>query len=100
MGVLIEALAKHLGEQGMVPTQTGLARLARTGVTGIPPQPEAAAGEARVLTRLAPDALSGRRWAQLAQTAGDRLRHGRAVNLDPASLVLDTLLQMQRTARP
>ena len=79
---------------------TGLARLARTGVTGTPPQPEAAAGEARVLTRLAPDALSGRRWAQLAQTAGDRLRHGRAVNLDPASLVLDTLLQMQRTARP
>ncbi len=30
VGVLIEALAKHLGEQGMVPTQSGLAHLART----------------------------------------------------------------------
>ncbi|MFZ5962054.1 DNA polymerase III subunit delta' [Thalassococcus sp. BH17M4-6] len=77
-----------------------LARLARTGVIGAPPDLQAAPDEARILSRLAPDARAGRLWAQLAQTSGDRLRHGRAVNLDPANLVLDTLLHMQATARP
>lgn len=75
-----------------------LARLARTGVTGQPPRFEAATGEAQTLIRLARDPRAGRDWAQLAQTAGDRLRHGRAVNLDPANLILDTLLHIKDTA--
>lgn len=75
-----------------------LARLARTGATGQPPTVEAAAGEAAILTRLAPTAHKGRAWADLATQVSDRTRHGQAVNLDPAALVLDTVFKMQETA--
>lgn len=68
-----------------------LARLARTGATGAPPAVEAARGEAEALARLAPTPQQGRIWADLAQEVSDRARHGLAVNLDPAALVLDTL---------
>lgn len=75
-----------------------LARLARTGAAGAPPNPEAAPGEAQVLSRLASDPASGRAWAEMAAVATARSRHGKAVNLDPAALVLDTVFKMQETA--
>jgi DNA polymerase III subunit delta' len=74
-----------------------LARLARTGATGTT-APEAAPGEAALMARLAPTPLHARAWADLAQTLGIRARRGRAVNLDPAALLLDTLLKMNETA--
>jgi DNA polymerase-3 subunit delta' len=74
-----------------------LARLARTGVTGHPP-PEAIANEAATLSRLAPTAQKGRAWASSAQEISARLQHGRAVNLDPAALVLDTFFKIQHIA--
>lgn len=76
-----------------------LSRLARTGATGLAPGMEAAPQEATTLTRLAPDQRAGRAWAQIAQETGARARHGIAVNLDPAALVLDTLIKMSQTAR-
>lgn len=75
-----------------------LSRLARAGVTGMAPQADAAPGEAEVLARLAPDARSGRIWAQAAEDVGARLRHGEAVNLDPAALILDTVFKLQSIA--
>jgi len=75
-----------------------LARLARTGATGNPPQPQAAPDEAAVLTRLAATPDRGRAWAEIAATITARVRHGQAVNLDPAALVLDTVFKMQETA--
>ncbi|MGR3760086.1 DNA polymerase III subunit delta' [Roseobacteraceae bacterium NS-SX3] len=78
--------------------ETALARLARTGAAGQPPQPEAAPGEAAMLSRLAPSMAKGRAWADLAAEASQRARHGQAVNLDPAALVLDTVFKMQDTA--
>ncbi|MDZ7710630.1 MAG: DNA polymerase III subunit delta' [Roseovarius sp.] len=75
-----------------------LARLARTGATGAPPATEAVPNEAMLLARLAPDAGRARAWAQVAEEVGARARHGLAVNLDPASLVLDTVLRMKQTA--
>ena len=74
-----------------------LARLARAGASGAPP-PEAVPGEAEVMSRLAPTARQGRAWADCAQEIGARAMHGRAVNLDPAALVLDTVFRMQKTA--
>lgn len=74
-----------------------LARLARTGATGTP-LPEAAPDEAATFARLAPNAVAARHWADLSATTGARLRHGRAVNLDPAALVLDTLIKLNDTA--
>ena len=75
-----------------------LARLARTGASGTPPVPQAAPGEAEVLTRLAPTPQAARAWAELAAVVTTRARHGQAVNLDPAALVLDTVFKMQATA--
>ncbi|MEO0487579.1 MAG: DNA polymerase III subunit delta' [Pseudomonadota bacterium] len=75
-----------------------LARLARTGVAG-PPMPEANEGEAALLTRLSPDANAARRWAELAQSLGERARRGAAVNLDPAGLIFDTLLKIEESAK-
>ena len=75
-----------------------LARLARTGASGTPPAPEAAADEATMLTRLSPTPQAARAWADLAAEVTARVRHGQAVNLDPAALVLDTVFKMQNTA--
>lgn len=74
-----------------------LARLARAGTLRATP-PEAAPGEAALFARLAPDARAARLWAELAQTLGTRARRGRAVNLDPAALLMDMLLRIDETA--
>lgn len=75
-----------------------LARLARSGAAGHPPTIEAAPGEAAMMARLAPGPDSARAWATTAQQISARTGHGRAVNLDPASLVLDTVFRIQKTA--
>lgn len=75
-----------------------LARLARTGATGTTQAPEAASGEAEILARLSPSPDAGRAWAEAAAEITPRLRRAAAVNLDPASLVLDTVIRLQRTA--
>ncbi|WP_128254442.1 DNA polymerase III subunit delta' [Falsirhodobacter deserti] len=74
-----------------------LARMARAGTLGQLP-PEAARGEADVIERLSPDPLSARQWAELQQTLGLRARRGRAVNLDPAALLMDMFLRIDETA--
>ena len=74
-----------------------LARLSRTGVLGTTP-PEATPGEATLLPRLAPDAHAARAWADLQQTLGAKARRGKAVNLDPATLLLDMILRIDETA--
>jgi DNA polymerase-3 subunit delta' len=75
-----------------------LSRLARTGATGTPPAPQAAQGEADILRRLSPSPDQARIWADLAATIGARARHGIAVNLDPAALVLDTFVKIAKAA--
>ncbi|MEO0665464.1 MAG: DNA polymerase III subunit delta' [Pseudomonadota bacterium] len=74
-----------------------LARLARTGLTGAP-LPEAGPGEADALARLSPDPAAARRWADLAQSLTTRARQGAAVNLDPQSLIFDTMLKIETEA--
>ncbi|MDO6731895.1 DNA polymerase III subunit delta' [Marinovum sp. 2_MG-2023] len=75
-----------------------LIRLARSGATGQMPLPAAAPREAEVFARLAPDARRARAWAEIGQEIAARTRHGRAVNLDPAALILDTMIKLQKTA--
>lgn len=76
-----------------------LSRLARAGASG-QPLPEAAPGEAQTFNRLAPDARAARAWADTAAQVSKRARHGLAVNLDPAALVLDTVFSIAKTASP
>ncbi|MEL7164974.1 MAG: DNA polymerase III subunit delta' [Pseudomonadota bacterium] len=98
---LADAAAARGGEEKLdlfyTLLEIALNRLARTGA-GQPPRVEAAPNEAQILTRLAPHAALARAWADTAQTALERARHGRAVNLDPGALVLDTLQKLSATA--
>jgi DNA polymerase-3 subunit delta' len=73
-----------------------LARAARSGLAG--PPAEAAPGEAELLARLAPGAAAARAWAETQAALDARARQGRAVNLDPAALILDMLLRIDQTA--
>lgn len=74
-----------------------LARLARAGLIG--PGPEITTGEAQLLARLSPHDVAARAWAEQAAAVQDRLRHGRAVNIDSSALMLDALLAIDETAR-
>ncbi|AJE47871.1 DNA polymerase III subunit delta' [Celeribacter indicus] len=74
-----------------------LARLARAGA-GRPPIVEAAPGEAGLMARLAPDAWAAGDWAVLQQELSARAAHARAVNLDPAALILDMVFKINDTA--
>ena len=74
-----------------------LARLARAGTRQSLP-PEAARGESDLIARLSPTPYHAREWADLAQHLGLRARRARAVNLDPAALLLDMLLHINETA--
>ena len=72
-----------------------LTRMARAGLMG-PPLPQAARGEGALLARLAPDDLAARAWAGAQARLSARARAGRAVNLDPAALVMDMLMELAR----
>lgn len=70
-------------------------RLARAGAAGaLEPASE---GEAALMQKLAPDMSAAKRWARHSDELLARLRHGRSVNLDAASLILDTFLRLQRS---
>lgn len=75
-----------------------LSRAARAGLMG-EPSAQGAPGEARLLARISPDDSAARAWAQLQQELTDRSRHGRAVNLDPAALILDMIFKIEQTAQ-
>lgn len=75
-----------------------LARAARAGLFGEPNE-QAAPHEARLLSRISPNDTAARAWAQLQQDLSERVRHGKAVNLDPASLILDMIFKIEETAR-
>ena len=75
-----------------------LTRLARFGAMGTSPPVEAAPGEAALIARLAPDPARARLWAELAHSLSARIAHARAVNLDPASLILDMIFSIRNTA--
>jgi DNA polymerase-3 subunit delta' len=75
--------------------ELALGRLARAAATGRP-LPEAAPGEAALAARLG---LPAGVWARLAAEVPARARMGRAVNLDPAALVVDMALTIEKAAR-
>jgi len=70
-----------------------LTRTARAGLMGAP-VPQAATGEGALLARLSPDDRAARDWAGAQARLSARARAGRAVNLDPAALVMDMLTEL------
>ena len=77
-------------------TGTLLGRLALHGA-GAPVEPVSPA-EAALLARLGATPAQARIWASLAPELARRTTHARAVNLDPAQVILDTLLQIDAAA--
>jgi DNA polymerase-3 subunit delta' len=75
-----------------------LARTARAAALG-GLAPDAAGGEGTLIGRLAANPATARTWAELAQALGNKARRGRAVNLDPAALVMDMLLAIEAGAQ-
>lgn len=98
---LADATADKQGEDRFELTlnliDTALARLARRGASGLA-LPEIVKDEDALLTRLSPDPLTARGWADLAASLTQRARRGRAVNLDPAALTFDMFLELDRLA--
>jgi len=74
-----------------------ITRLARAGAGAALNVVNVAEGE--TLARLSPNPTTARGWADLAQMLDARLAHGRAVNLDPSQLILDTFLHIDAEAR-
>ncbi len=74
-----------------------LVRLSRTAA-GHAPLHQAAPGETDAWAKLSL-AASSREWAELQQSLSARLGHGLAVNVDPQSLLMDALLQINERAR-
>lgn len=70
-----------------------LMRTARSGLLGAPLE-QAARGEAALMSTLSPDDVSAREWADAQARLSARARAGRAVNLDPAALVMDMLTEL------
>ena len=68
-----------------------LADLARAGA-GI------AAIEDSSVQRLSPSLQAAQKWAEVQQIVSDRIRHGRAVNVDAQSLLMDALLKINDAA--
>ncbi|MCF6274030.1 MAG: DNA polymerase III subunit delta' [Rhodobacteraceae bacterium] len=74
-----------------------LVRLARHGA-GMP-MVEAANGELALAAKLAGSEAQARIWADLQQVLSAKTGHARAVNLDPAQVILDTFLQIDSAAK-
>ena len=75
--------------------ETALNRLVLSGTRKEYFEHIASVGESEVFNRLSPDHLAARTWAEVTQNASERLRKGRAVNLDPAGLILDTFFKIE-----
>ena len=55
--------------------------------------------EKEIFTKLCQNRITAKKWAELAQTQSENLKHGLAVNLDPSSLILDTFFRIEDCAR-
>ncbi len=73
-----------------------IARLARLGA-GAPPV-ALVQGEAELAARLVPGPEAARIWAEALQEITGKVAHARAVNLDPAGVILDMVLNIEKTA--
>ncbi len=76
-----------------------IARLSRAGIMGYSSANQILEEEKEVFTKLCPNQITAKKWAELAQTQSENLKHGLAVNLDPSSLILDTFFRIEDCAR-
>lgn len=76
-------------------TMLALSRLALNGAKGTE---NPINGEGELAARLSTNPQQAREWAALVQELSARISHARAVNLDPAQVILDTFLSIDTAA--
>ena len=76
-----------------------ISRLAKYGAMQPKSHDEAIIGENKVFSKLAPNTISARKWANLLQEISERTNHARSVNLDPSMVILDMLLKFEETSK-
>ena len=76
-----------------------IARISKSGITGHSSSGQILEDEKEIFVKLCPSPNFSAKWAELAQTQSERLKHGLAVNLDPGSLILDTFFRIEDCAR-
>ena len=76
-----------------------IARMSKAGIMGYSSADQILEDEKEIFTKLCPNTIIAKKWAELAQTQSENLKHGLAVNLDPSSLILDTFFRIEDCAR-
>ena len=76
-----------------------IARMSKAGIMGYSSADKILDDEKEIFTKLCPNPIIAKKWAELAQTQSENLKHGLAVNLDPSSLILDTFFRIEDCAR-
>ena len=76
-----------------------IARMSKAGVIGYSSTDEILEDEKEIFKKLCPNPIIAKKWAELAQTQSENLKHGLVVNLDPSSLILDTFFRIEDCAR-
>ena len=76
-----------------------IARISKAGIMGHTPADQILAEEKEIFRKLCPNSIVAAKWAELAQTQSKNLKHGLAVNLEPGSLILDTIFRIEDCAR-
>ena len=76
-----------------------IARISKAGIMGYGSADQILEDEKEIFTKLCPNPIIAKKWAELAQTQSENLKHGLAVNLDPSSLILDTFFRIEDCAR-
>ncbi len=76
-----------------------IARLSKAGIMEHSLADQILEDEKKIFTKLCPNQVAAKKWAELAQTQSENLKRGLAVNLDPSSLILDTFFRIEDCAR-
>ena len=75
-----------------------LGQAAKTSLIPLDPDADPTALDQKLFTKLHKGPTGARKWALVQQDISQRMRHGRAVNLDPVTLILDMFFKIEKCA--
>jgi len=75
-----------------------LGQAAKTSLIPLDPDSDPTTLDQKLFTTLHKGPIGARKWALLQQDISQRMRHGRAVNLDPVTLILDMFFKIEKCA--
>ncbi len=73
-----------------------LGQIAKTSLIPLDPDTDPTAFDQKLFTKLHKGPIGARKWAFVQQDISQRMRHGRAVNLDPVTLILDMFFKIEK----